>query len=104
MEAVVSDHETALEYIVTPDELLQLKKLLVDDAVAAIKDQAEVHQQRIEEIVRPAITKVDGFEARIAKLESERLVLLKGAVAYATVVGIILSSLFAWIKSKIHFG
>jgi hypothetical protein len=85
----------------TPDELLQLKKLLVDDAVEAIKQQAQEHQKRIEEIVAPAITKVDTFDARIKQLERDRLVLLKGSLVYATVMGAVLTLCFNWIKNHI---
>jgi hypothetical protein len=85
----------------TPEELLQLKELLVTDAVDAIKAQNDAHQKQIMDLVTPAIAKVDGFEKRIHTLETQKLLVIKGALVYASVVGAIIGSVWGLIKQ--HF-
>ena len=87
--------------MMTPEELLQLKDLLVKDAVDAIKAQNDSHQQEILNIVTPAVAKVDSFETRIATLEKQKLILIKGAVVYASAVAAIVGWGFSWLKQ--HF-
>lgn len=88
----------------TEDELLKIKSLLVDDAIAAIKQQNDTHQKQIVDLVQPALRKVDSFEERIHILERERGLIIKGAVMYASVVAALVGAGWGWIKSKIHWG
>jgi hypothetical protein len=83
------------------DELIQLRALLVEPAIAALKAQAELHQKAVMDIVTPAISKVDGFENRVHKLETELGVLLKGAIMYSTILSLILGGTLNWIRGKI---
>jgi hypothetical protein len=85
----------------SPDELIQLRALLVEPAIAALKAQSELHQKAVMELVSPAVAKVDGFDERMRKLEHERGMVVKGAVVYSTVVASLVGWFLAYLKSKI---
>lgn len=89
----------------SPSELLQIKELLVDDAVKTLALQAEMHQQKIMDLVEPTIEKVNSFDGRMSKIERERGIVIKGALVYATVVASIVGWGLNFIKSKLfHWG
>jgi hypothetical protein len=85
----------------TEQELLQLKELLLKDAVEAIKQQNEEHQRKIEAICAGAVSKVDTFDARIKTLETQKLLVIKGAVVYATVVAALVGWGVGWLKQHL---
>lgn len=87
----------------TPEELLQLKSLLLNDAVYALRRQNAEHQARIETIVSDAVAKVNSFDERVSKLEHERAILIRGAALYASIMACFIGGLYGWIRSKIHF-
>lgn len=86
--------------MMNPEELLQLKALLIDDAVTAIKEQNTTHQRAIDALITPAIQKVDTFEARIKTLEKQKLLVIKGALVYASVVSVLIGAFGRWIAGK----
>lgn len=88
----------------TPEELIQLKQLLIDDAVTAIKIQNDVHHKEITAIITVAVAKVDAFDGRITKLERTQGFAIKGAIAYSSAVAVIIGMGLGWLKSKIHIG
>ena len=83
------------------EELLQIKKLLIDDAVKALEMQNEVHKNQIMELVTPAVAKVDGLYTRVAALERDRGLVIRGAIVYSTIVSALIGAGLNWLKSKI---
>lgn len=90
-----------------PDNFADAKlfrELFIDPAIEAIREEMRSHLGPIAETQKAVTAKVDGFDARMSRVEKDQKKALLGWGVYATALAAGMTYAWKYISSKIHLG